>query len=78
MKNRFIIEVTEDGFTETLVYEGKTYVKRYVKTERGYDGYDRAWDEEKELQDNFDLIDSLEERDPLYIMDALVGGAGDE
>lgn len=66
--NKFTIEITKDGFTETLLFKGKTYVKRYAKTKCGYDGLDLAWDEEDDL---FELIDVLEERDPLYIMDAL-------
>lgn len=67
--NTFKTEITNDGFTEILVFEGNTFVKRYKKDAFGYHGLDQAWEYEKTLPD--DLVLALEERDPMLIMDEL-------
>lgn len=64
----FTIQITADGFTETLIFNGQTYVKRYKKDKHGWEGLDRTWEDENLPSQ---LIYALEERDPLEIMDVL-------
>lgn len=69
MKNMYSLLITEKGFSELLSFRGKTYVKRYVKTDGGYEGKDQAWEYEDSIPD--DLAYALEDRDPLQIMNVL-------
>lgn len=67
--NTFTRVFTSKGFTETLVYDGKTVVKRYVVTRFGYEGLDKAWEFEEELPEH--VADALEDRDEILIMRCL-------
>lgn len=67
--NSFTTQLYSEGFVETLVYKGRTYVKRYKKDDCGYTGLDKSWEYEKGLSD--ELVEALESRDPLEIMDAM-------
>ncbi|WP_028547218.1 hypothetical protein [Paenibacillus taiwanensis] len=68
MTNTFKTEITSDGYVETLVWQGKEYTKRYVRTEYGSRGLDQSFEYEM-LPDN--LIEALEGGEVLDIMDAL-------
>ncbi len=67
--NTFTLEITPEGFTETLVYKGKTYTKRYKKDGSGWRGLDKAWEYTEGIPD--DLAEALEGDDECEIMDAL-------
>ncbi|MFF0828822.1 hypothetical protein ACFYU8_18645 [Brevibacillus sp. NPDC003359] len=66
--NTFTKTITPNGFTESLVYQGKVYVKRYERDQTGWVGLDADWDSE-DLPD--ELVSALEEKDEQEIMDAL-------
>ncbi|ATF13552.1 hypothetical protein A616_16680 [Brevibacillus brevis X23] len=68
--NSFTKTITPKGFTESLVYKGSVYAKRYEKDEFGWTGIDQAWEFE-DLPD--ELIEALNYGDENEIMDALEG-----
>ncbi|TVX85613.1 hypothetical protein [Paenibacillus agilis] len=68
--NSFTVTITPGGFTESLVYNGAVIIKRYERDETGWTGVDLAWDCEDLPAE---LIDALEERDEIAIMDVLSG-----
>lgn len=68
MPNQYNLYVTEEGFIESLYYQGKAYLKRYQKDATGYIGLDKAWEYES-LPD--ELIEALDSRDPLEIMNLI-------
>lgn len=68
--NSFTKTITPKGFTESLVYKGNVYVKRYEKDESGWIGLDQAWGFEN-LPD--EIIEALDDGDEIAIMEALGG-----
>lgn len=70
--NKFTVEYTKDGFTETLVYEGKTFIKRYVRTERGFGGLDISWEDDENITDEMYSVFAFP--DECEIMDFLKRG----
>jgi hypothetical protein len=67
--NKYIKEITPNGFTEILEYNGVKYIKRYERTHLGYQGLDVAWEYEDSLPEH--VIEALEFGDELDIMNAL-------
>lgn len=67
-QNSFTRVVSGTGFTDTLVYQGKTYVKRYKRDRHGWSGLDKSWDEDN-LPD--DLVDAIRDNDEQALMDLL-------
>lgn len=68
--NSFTKTITPKGFTESLVYKGSIYVKRYEQDEFGWTGLDQAWEFENLPEE---LIEALEYGDDIAIMEALEG-----
>lgn len=67
--NKLTIEITADGFKETLELNGRTIIKKYKRDKSGYEGEDRAWCLEYGISDR--MTEALESGDVLEIMDAL-------
>ena len=65
-ENSFKKEYTSEGFTETLFFNGITYIKRYKKDHSGWRGIDKAWDYTKEIPDR--LIEALNDQDDECLM----------
>jgi hypothetical protein len=67
--NKFIREITETGFMETLELNGKVIKKEYKRTDDGYIGQNQSWDLEDDLPE--EVIVALEHGDEIEIMDVL-------
>jgi hypothetical protein len=66
--NTFTTQVTSDGFTETLDFEGRTITKSYKRDATGWEGENLAWEYEHLPEE---LIEALSDQDIINIMEAL-------
>lgn len=67
--NKLTIEITADGFKETLELYGRKITKRYKRDKSGYEGQNRSWEYEYGISP--ELVEALESHDVLEVMDAL-------
>lgn len=58
--NKITIEITENGWTETLHYGGKEYTKRNKRTRFGSEGLDKCWEDDDSAPDfAYEAFESL-------------------
>mgnify|MGYP001361132491 CR=1 FL=1 len=67
--NKVIIEVTADGWTETLFLKGKEIKKRYRRTSYGSEGLDKSWEYEDSVTD--EICEAFQDQRFDELMDAL-------